>query len=131
MAKERYLIDTHCWLWWHIEPERLGKNAFSIIEDGRNEIFFSVISAWEISIKHSLKKLELPFSPARYIPERLSESYMDILPVRLDHTLLLATLPLHHKDPFDRMLIVQASHQNLTLITCDKQFELYAINTVF
>ena len=126
MARERYLIDTHCWLWWHIEPAKLSKNVFSIIEDGRNEIFFSVVSAWEIGIKHTLNKLKLPFPPSKYIPDRLSESYMEVLPIRLDHALLLANLPLHHKDPFDRMLIVQASHPNLTLISCDKQFELYA-----
>lgn len=81
MARQGYLLDTHCWLWWHIDPDKLGQQAFQFIEDGNNEIFFSVVSAWEITIKYALNRIKLPFPPDSYIPKRLEKSYMDVLPI--------------------------------------------------
>ena len=131
MASRAYPIDTHCWLWWHIEPTRLGKKAFRTIADGSNEIRFSVVSAWEITIKYQLNKLGLPMPPGRYIPRRLEDSYMDVLPIHLEHVIQLENLPPHHKDPFDRLLIAQARSEGLTVITADPQFEGYDVKTVF
>ncbi len=132
MTKARnYLIDTQCWLWWHIEPERLGQQARECIENGDKTIFFSVVSAWEIVIKHGLNKLKLPFPPGEYIPKRLASSYMDVLPVHLAHTLYLEKLPDHHKDPFDRLLVAQAMRENLTLISSDLQLRSYDVDAVF
>lgn len=127
MQRPRYLIDTHCWLWWHIEPSKLTQNLFRLIEDEDNEIFFSVISAWEITINFKLQKLNLPLPPEKYIPKRLQSSFMDILPVHLEHVLQTGKLPHHHKDPFDRLLIAQASVENLTIMTHDTQFSAYDV----
>ena len=122
-----YLIDTHCWLWWHIAPDRLANRTIELIENAETVIFFSVVSAWEIVIKYNLKKLRLPLPPSLYITKRLEISYMDIIPVHLAHVLQVEKLPDYHKDPFDRLLIAQAATENLTVITCDHQFRQYDI----
>ena len=130
MEKRGYLIDTHCWLWWHIEPERLSGPALRLIEDGSTNIVFSVVSGWEIIIKYSLQKIKLPFSPYKYIPKRLEISYMEVLSVQLEHVLQVHKLPHHHKDPFDRLLIAQAVAENLTIISKDEQFQAYDVAIV-
>ncbi len=130
MTQKRYLLDTHCWLWWHIDPDKLSYSTFQLIENGETKIFFSVVSAWEITIKYGLKKLQLPLPPSKYIPSRLEQSYMEILPIQLIHTLKIGQLPNHHKDPFDRLLVAQAHAENLTVITHDAQFEKYGIETI-
>ena len=127
---QNYLLDTHCWLWWHIEPDRLSRPVIELIEDGDTTIFFSVVSAWEIVIKYNLKKLKLPLPPYEYIPKRLEISYMDVLPVQLEHALQVEKLPEHHKDPFDRLLIAQALAEKLTVISCDRQLQSYDIEVV-
>lgn len=132
MVKPRnFLIDTQCWLWWHTNPDRLSRQAFELIEDGEKSIAFSVVSAWEIVIKYSLKKLRLPMHPYAYIPKRLEISYMEVLPVQLEHALQVEKLPEHHKDPFDRLLIAQAIAENLTIISSDRQLQSYHVNLVW
>jgi PIN domain nuclease of toxin-antitoxin system len=126
-SKQKYLIDTHCWLRWHIEPEKLPPKVFKIIENGDTFIYFSSVSAWEIVIKYSLKKLKLPMPPNEYIPKRLELSFMDLLPVQLEHVLQVQNLPNVHKDPFDRLLIAQAVAEELIIITEDQQFKNYDI----
>ena len=127
----RYLIDTHCWLWWHIHPEKLSARVSRLIEDGGSDIHFSVVSAWEIVIKHGLQKLELPFSPLEYIPKKLKISYMDVLPVQLSHALQVQKLPDYHKDPFDRLLIAQAISEKFVLITDDNQIGRYEVDLIW
>jgi len=127
----RFLIDTHCWLWWHINPEKLSARVSRLIEDGSSDISFSVVSAWEIVIKHNLQKLELPFPPREYIPKKLEISYMDVLPVQLSHALQVQKLPDYHKDPFDRLLIAQAVSEKFVLITDDKQIERYEVDLIW
>ncbi len=110
-----FLIDTHCWLWWLSEPERLNatarrriENRRNAIESRRNAIFFSAASAWEIAVKAALGKLRLPEPAADYVPSRVSDQGMVPLPINQRHALLLEAMPPHHRDPFDRMLIAQA-----------------------
>lgn len=131
MAQQGYLLDTHCWLWWHIDPDKLGQQAFQLIEDGNNEIFFSVVSAWEITIKYTLNRIKLPFPPDSYIPKRLERSYMEVLPIHLEHALRVGQLPPYHNDPFDRLLIAQAYTEHLTVITKDALFKQYKIETAW
>lgn len=126
----RYLIDTHCWLWWHIDPDRLGRRTVKLIEDKDSVIFFSVVSAWEIVIKYNLKKIKLPLPPSDYIDKRLKISFMDVMHVSLAHVLQVEKLPDHHKDPFDRLLIAQAMTEKLSVITADHQFQQYKIKTI-
>lgn len=126
-----YLIDTHIWLWWHIDPDKLSSKSFGLIERAETPIYFSVVSAWEIVIKHSAGKLRLPYPPYTYVPKRLEVSHMDVLQVQLEHVLKVQNLPDHHKDPFDRLLIAQALAENLTIISNDRQLRDYTARIVW
>ena len=119
------MIDTHIWLWWHIDPDKLSSRSFALIESTETPIYFSVVSAWEIVIKHSIGKLKLPRPPYTYIPKRLEVSHMNVLQIQLEHSLMVQNLPDHHKDPFDRLLIAQALAENLIIISNDRQVRDY------
>jgi len=130
LNQDEFLIDSHCWLWWNLQPERLTPQAYDIIANS-NKVVFSVVSAWEISIKYALGKLQLPLEPIQYVPARLQVNQMTVLPVKLEHTLRVAQLPHHRRDPFDRLLIAISQIEGLTLITADKQFEAYDVNVLW
>jgi PIN domain nuclease of toxin-antitoxin system len=123
----RYLVDTHVWLWMQAEPDRLREETRAIVEDARHDLLFSAASAWEIAIKHRLGKLSLPEPPAAYVPDRIRRSGTTPLPVDHAHVLRTAELPDHHRDPFDRVLIAQAQLLGLTIITADGQFSSYDV----
>ncbi len=125
-----YLIDTRCWLNWHISPERLSPIQYTILEDIDNDIYFSTVSAWEINIKYRLGQITLPSLPFRYIPDRIQKDQMKVLAFSLEHSLRTENLPLHHNDPFDRLLITQAQLGDMTILTDDKRFELYDIKVI-
>ncbi len=127
----RYLMDTHCWLWANLQPESLSSAVNDIITDTENEVIFSVISAWEISIKHRLGKLNLPSEPVEYIPSRLAINQVSVLPIRLAHALRVSQLPLHHNDPFDRLIIATAQTEGLVIITIDEQILQYDVKTIW
>ncbi len=94
-------------------------------------MLFSVVSAWEISIKFALNKLELPQPPSKYIPSRLEQSYMEVLPIHLEHSLIVSTLEHLHKDPFDRLIVAQAQAEKLCVITHDPMIGKYGVETTF
>lgn len=123
----RLLLDTHCWLWWLAEPERLSPDALGHLGDGRNEIYLSVASAWEIAIKVGLGKLRLPLPPEEYIPARLASQNMHALAIELDHVTEAGRLALHHRDPFDRLLVAQARREALTLVSADVKLRAYEV----
>lgn len=127
----RYLLDTHCWLWWNIEPERLNQEAHQIISESGNELFLSTASAWEISIKHAIGRLRLPVPPKQYIPDRLYANQITGLPIGLEHVLHVNELPHHHRDPFDRVLIAQAIVEQLTLVTADDTLRQYDVKLLW
>ena len=127
---EKYLIDTQCWLHWHIDPERLGSEQLQVLEDADNEIYFSTVSAWEMNIKYRLKKLKLPALPFRYIPNRIKQDHLQVLPFSLEHSLRTENLPSHHSDPFDRLLITQAQLGDMIILTDDPVFELYDVRVL-
>ncbi len=122
----RFLLDTCTFLWLTANPERLPARIISAIEKSENDLVLSVASAWEISIKYRLRRLDLPDQPNRYIPQRLSEYRIRSLAIGLTHVIEAAAMPLHHNDPFDRLLIGQAVIENLTIITPDAAFLPYA-----
>jgi PIN domain nuclease of toxin-antitoxin system len=122
---EKYLLDTLCWLNWHISPDKLSLEQYQIIEDAENEVYFSTVSAWEINIKYRLGQIRLPSLPFRYIPNRIGQ--MKVLPFSLDHSLRIENLPPHHMDPFDRLLITQAQIGDMRILTDDPIFELYDV----
>lgn len=119
------LLDTHCWVWWISTPTRLNDTARALIADRRNTVYFSAASAWEIAIKYALRKLRLPESPETFIPSRLERDGFTALPILLPHALQVTTLPHHHRDPFDRILIAQAQVENIPLLTADPQLKAY------
>lgn len=123
----RLLLDTHCWLWFLLTPERLNERAREILIEAENEIFLSAASAWEIVIKFRLGKLKLPQPPSEYIPDRLATLGHDSLPIRQEHVLRIEGLPPHHRDPFDRILIAQAQVESLSLMTADKVLTAYDV----
>ena len=127
---DRYLLDTHIWLWFFLRPEKLGEQISQILTDGNNKIVFSTVSAWEITIKQSLGKLELPTPAHHYIPNRIQKALMSVLPIQLSHTLAIAQLPPHHNDPFDRLLIAQASVEKIPVITADAKFNAYDVEII-
>ena len=123
----RHLLDTHVWLWWYLEPERLEAKTLRLLEDGGAEFFFSAASIWEIAIKYRLGKLKLNTPPEGLLPAELARDTIQILPISMAHALRAGALPPHHQDPFDRMLIAQAQLENMTLITADPHFSDYKV----
>jgi PIN domain nuclease of toxin-antitoxin system len=126
----KILLDTQCWLWMAASHERLSDRARALIEASDNELYLSAASAWEIAIKHSLGKLRLPEPPARYVPSRLDAMRTLALPIEHSHALHVATLPAHHRDPFDRLLIAQAQLEDLPILTADPLFARYDVTTI-
>jgi PIN domain nuclease of toxin-antitoxin system len=123
----KILLDTHCWLWWISEPERLKESARRQIADRRNEIYLSAASSWEIAIKYSIGKLGLPEPPQDFVPKRLARDAISPLPIQHLHALHVSALPQHHKDPFDRLIISQAMIEGIPIMTVDRQFEPYDV----
>jgi len=123
----RLLLDTHVWLWMIAERQRFGPEITGALEDSTNELLLSAVSSWEIAIKHSLGKLTLPAPPAKYVPEQIAKTGVTPLPVEHSHALRVASLPPHHRDPFDRLLVAQAQLEGARLVTSDRQFAPYGI----
>lgn len=121
----RLLLDTECWLWSVREPDRLNQRAQELIDDSATELYLSVASIWEITIKNQIGKLPLPKAPEDYIPELLQLQRTKTLVIKPSHIYHLPRLPLLHRDPFDRLLIGQALTEDLTLLTGDKLIRQY------
>lgn len=120
------LLDTHVWLWMLTAPARLGA-AREVLADPRTELLLSAASTWEIAIKCAAGRLALPQPPEDYVPERMRTTGVTALPVDHRHTLAVAGLPLHHRDPFDRLLIAQARQLEVPLATSDARFTAYEV----
>jgi PIN domain nuclease of toxin-antitoxin system len=116
------LLDTHVFIWARTEPARLRRETHAALTNAET-IFVSVASAWEVEIKSAKGLLKLPATVA----EGIAQSGFEALPFTIDHVERLRDLPLHHKDPFDRMLVAQALHENATLVTVDRHFARYGV----
>jgi PIN domain nuclease of toxin-antitoxin system len=114
------LLDTHVLLWWLAGSSRLPQGARSAI-GGSPAVYVSAATAWEIAIKTSQGKLDFPAS----LGEQLLQNQFQPLPISIPHAMAAAALPLHHRDPFDRMLIAQARMESLTLLTSDARLKAY------
>jgi PIN domain nuclease of toxin-antitoxin system len=124
----KILLDTHCWLWMLAKPQRLSRQTRALLEDPQNQLFLSAASSWEIAIKYALGKLPLPMPPAEYVLTRMESSGISPLAIQHSHALLAGSLPRHHGDPFDRLLIAQAQLEKLPILTADRQFEAYEVD---
>ena len=127
----RFLLDTHVFLWWNEDNPRLSKKAKRIMADPRNTLVLSVASAWEIAIKVQLGKLRLPEDAASYVPARAARDSIEILPILLPHALALESLPMHHRDPFDRILVVQSQLEKLPILTADPAITAYPVSVIW
>lgn len=120
----RLLVDTQILLWLLGDPGRLSAHQSQALADGGNEVLVSVASIWEIAIKVGLGKLQIPLSD---FPAKLEAVGMEVLPIALPHALAAASMPRHHGDPFDRMIIAQARIEGLIIVTADRQFARYDV----
>lgn len=123
----RFLLDTHVWLWLQTEPNRLPTDLLDELSTQDNDVFLSAASAWEIAIKHALGRLALPRPPHLYVPDRMNRSGVTALPLSHDHVLAVDRIPMHHRDPFDRVLVAQARILGLTLVSADPQLAVYEV----
>lgn len=127
----RLLLDTHAFLWWVGADRRLSRKARSAVGAGRNECFVSLATAWEIAIKASLGSLRVDASLERFLPDQIAANGFQPLPIDLRHTARVATLPFHHRDPFDRLLVAQALEEELAVVTADPVFAEYGVKRVW
>jgi PIN domain nuclease of toxin-antitoxin system len=119
----RLLLDTQVLIWTLTNPGRLSKDARSAMISSENRVFVSLVSPWEMAIKAALGNLTHPED----LELQLTENRFDLLPIALRHTRAVATLPHHHGDPFDRMLVAQAKVDGMTLVTSDREIERYQV----
>jgi PIN domain nuclease of toxin-antitoxin system len=125
------LLDTHTFLWWNMDDPQISPVARRFIADGSNELFFSAACAWEIAIKARRGKLALPEPPEKYVAARLTRHRIQALPVQLSHALRVHELPDLHRDPFDRLLIVQSQMEGLPILTADENIRRYPVETIW
>ncbi len=124
----KYLLDTHIFLWWIVDQPKLSAAVKHVIAAPDNEMYVSAASTWEMIIKSAIGKLSLPPLPAEFIRNQLHINRMLPLAITIEHSLALATLPMIHKDPFDRMLIAQTISEGMVLITDDPVIKDYQVD---
>jgi PIN domain nuclease of toxin-antitoxin system len=126
-----YLLDTHTFMWTDSNSSELSARVRAEISNPENEIYVSLVSIWEMQIKHQLGKLPLRMALNNIIEHQQQENGIEVLPIRLSHVLELNNLPLHHRDPFDRLLIAQARIERLTLISHDSIMSQYPVQVLW
>ena len=124
----QYLLDTHVLIWWITSDKRLSAKAKALIRNHHNVIYWSAASSWEVSIKYALGRLSFDEPPEDLLPLELHRNHIESLPILNEHAFLAGQLPAHHKDPFDRMLIAQASIESLGIISNDSKYQLYDVD---
>jgi PIN domain nuclease of toxin-antitoxin system len=125
------LLDTHAFLWWVSDDDRLSRRARTAIADRTDRCYVSVASCWEIAIKISVKRLAITGPLERFLPEQLAANEFDLLPIEIDHVSRVSTLPFHHRDPFDRLLIAQSLSHDLAIVSADAIFRAYGVKRVW
>lgn len=126
----KLLLDTCCWLWWLNDPDKLSKQQLDGISNRRNQLFLSVASIWEISIKLNNHKLTIPQPLNKLIEQQCPLDGIKILNIKPLHAIEAGNLTLYHKDPFERMIITQAKVEDLTVVTSDLVFQKYDVTVL-
>ena len=126
----RLLLDSHTFLWWVKDDPALGRRARAAIADADNECFLSHASIWEMAIKASLGKLRLPSTVERFVVEHCEANSFHLLSITLAHIAAVEGLPFHHRDPFDRLLVAQARHETMTLVSRDASLKGYGVPVI-
>ena len=125
----RVLLDTHTFIWAITDERRLSPRARSLIAS--SELWWSVVSLWEAIQKAQVGKLSLPLPAGPFLTGELSSNHVRLLPVSLSHVLRVEELPLHHRDPFDRLLIAQSIEEGWPIITADPWFTRYPLDVIW
>ena len=124
------LLDTHTLIWLLEGDEKLSLNALNAIQNPANTCFVSSASLWEISIKISISKLEMSIT-FQELSRLIWENGIEILPTEFEHFLTISTLPFHHKDPFDRIIIAQSLVEQMAIVGKDEHFEAYGLSLIW
>ena len=127
----KLLFDTHAFLWWDSEPQRLSEFALDACTDPSNEIYLSVASLWEMQIKMGLGKLHLRLSLENILQHQQSQNGLQLLPILPSHIFALSSLPTFHKDPFDRLLVSQAGCEGCSLLSSDAFVSQYPVDVLW
>lgn len=127
----KILLDTHTFLWFVDDNPRLSEPARVLIESDEVQPFISMASLWEMAIKISLGKLQLKEPYEKFIPHQLAMNGIGVLNLSIEHTAAVSRLPFHHRDPFDRLIAVQASIEKMSLVSADSMFDAYEIKRVW
>jgi PIN domain nuclease of toxin-antitoxin system len=127
----RALLDTHSFLWFLAGDSRLSESARQIVADLENEVLVSTASLWEIAIKVSIGKLRLARVYEEFIPEQIERQQIAVLGIDVAHLAAVSKLPLHHRDPFDRLIIAQALTERVPVISVDEVFDVYSVQRVW
>lgn len=126
----KVLIDTHVFLWW-VNGDPISEAAQSILHDSDAMVYVSVASLWEMTIKVSLGKLTLSSPVGIFFPVQLKMNAFNLLPVGINHLAVLETLPFHHRDPFDRLLIAQTAAESMSILSVDTCFDRYPVARIW
>ena len=121
----KLLFDTHTFMWWHSEPDRIPRDSLTLLQNPNHELLLSIVSLWEMQIKIQLGKLTLRDDLELMLKTQQEQNNITLLSITFLHILELKNLPLHHKDPFDRLLLAQSKVENATLISRDSVFQNY------
>ncbi|MCU1289068.1 MAG: PilT protein domain protein [Acidobacteria bacterium] len=124
------LLDTHIFIWSQIAVKKLSAQKLQALKDNQNILFLSLASVWEIQIKIQIGKFNFPKPLSDVIKEQQTVNNLQILPITAEHIYHLENLPLHHKDPFDRLLIAQSIVEDYTIVTDDANFSSYSVNLI-
>jgi PIN domain nuclease of toxin-antitoxin system len=127
----KLLLDTHAFLWFIAGSERLSATARQVIEDSANQPFLSAASLWEMAIKLSLGRLQLGRPFEDLIPEQMELNGIQLLGIELEHVTPVTTLPFHHRDPFDRLLLAQAMVEQMPIVSADQALDAYLVERLW
>lgn len=127
----RLLLDTHAFIWYTTDSLRLSTTARALIDNGDNDILLSTASVWEMAIKHSIGRLNFSRPFMEFIKQQFAINRIEILEISFDHIEVVASLPLHHRDPFDRLIIAQSMVEQIPILSIDVIFDAYAIARVW
>ena len=127
----KFLLDTSVFLWVLTGEDKLNPRGREILTSSSSELHFSAVGTWEIAIKFAVGALPLPKPPSEFVFHALRSWPIQALSITHEHALRAGTLPMHHRDPFDRMLIAQALSEQMTLLTADRVFQKYKVDLIF
>ena len=127
----KLLLDTHAFIWWDSDPSKLSADALEALQDREGLVMLSVASVWEMQIKSQLGRLTLDLPLAEIVRTQQTANGIQILPVELEHVLALDALPQHHRDPFDRILVAQATAEDAVLVSGDSKLSRYAVQLIW